>query len=633
MATIAGNATVNEGATYTLTLSSSDPTTSQWTISWGDGPPEVFAGNPSTVTHTYADGLNNYVISATVTTSTGTTPASNTVAVTVNNLNPTLTVDNAAVTVNEGQTATNSGTFGDVPADTVSLAASLGIVTGTAVRWSWSYATTDNAPLQSVTITATDEDGGLTTVSFDLTVNNLNPTLTVDNAAVTVNEGQTATNSGTFGDVPADTVSLAASIGIVTGTAGAWSWSYATTDNAPLQSVTITATDEDGGLTTVSFNLTVNNLNPTLTVDNGAVTVNEGQTATNSGTFGDVPADTVSLAASLGIVTGTAGAWSWSYATTDNAPLQSVTITATDEDGGLSTVSFNLTVNNLNPTLTVDNAAVTVNEGQTATNSGTFGDVPADTVSLAASLGIVTGTAGAWSWSYATTDNAPLQSVTITATDEDGGLTTVMFDLTVNNLDPVITSIVVNPATACGTLVNQSLTLSAAFDDVGVLDTHTATIDWGDGNITSGSVDQMAGTVSASHAYTSAGYFTVTLTVTDDDTGAATQTATTVISGLIVDGGILQVIGTECDDEVEVLKVSSSTLKVIYELGSARSSSRRSPLPRSAKSTCTCLAAMTSALSHKTLPCQRRCSAAMASIRSLAATDTTACLAATVVTC
>ena len=81
-----------------------------------------------------------------------------------------------------------------------------------------------------MTITATDEDGGSTSVTFDLTVNNLNPTLTVDNASVTVNEGQSATNSGTFGDVPADTVTLAASIGTVTASAGAWTWSYAATD-------------------------------------------------------------------------------------------------------------------------------------------------------------------------------------------------------------------------------------------------------------------------------------------------------------------------------------------------------------------------------------------------------------------
>ena len=43
-----------------------------------------------------------------------------------------------------------------------------------------------------------------------------------------------------------------------------------------------------------------------------------------------------------------------------------------------SSITFGLTVNNLPPTLTVDQSSVTVGEGQTAVNSGTWWDVPAD---------------------------------------------------------------------------------------------------------------------------------------------------------------------------------------------------------------------------------------------------------------
>ena len=112
-----------------------------------------------------------------------------------------------SVTINEGQTATNSGTYGDVPADTVTVTASIGTVAYSGGTWSWSYNGTDDlATTNVVIITASDEDGGSTIATFDLTVNNVAPTLTVDNASVTINEGQTATNSGTYGDVPADTV-------------------------------------------------------------------------------------------------------------------------------------------------------------------------------------------------------------------------------------------------------------------------------------------------------------------------------------------------------------------------------------------------------------------------------------------
>ena len=92
---ISGNADTDEAATYTLNLSSSDPTTSQWTINWGDSV-EVVSGNPSSVTHVYADGDANYTISATIDTSTGTVAAGNTVDVTVHNVAPTLAISGAA---------------------------------------------------------------------------------------------------------------------------------------------------------------------------------------------------------------------------------------------------------------------------------------------------------------------------------------------------------------------------------------------------------------------------------------------------------------------------------------------------------------------------------------------------------
>ena len=92
-----------KGPAYTLNLSSSDPgadTITQWTINWGDGT-QVVAGNPTSVTHTYADGDANYTISATATDEDGTYAAGNTVSVTVHNVAPTLAISGAS-DVNEG---------------------------------------------------------------------------------------------------------------------------------------------------------------------------------------------------------------------------------------------------------------------------------------------------------------------------------------------------------------------------------------------------------------------------------------------------------------------------------------------------------------------------------------------------
>ena len=93
---LSGAANVNEGSTYTLNLSSSDPgadTISQWTINWGDGgPAQVVTGHPASATHVYADGnsTSHYTISATATDEDGTYTAGNTVAVNVNNVAPTV---------------------------------------------------------------------------------------------------------------------------------------------------------------------------------------------------------------------------------------------------------------------------------------------------------------------------------------------------------------------------------------------------------------------------------------------------------------------------------------------------------------------------------------------------------------
>ena len=85
-----------------------------------------------------------------------------------------------------------------------------------------------------------------------------------------VDEGQQAANTGTFSDVGVnDVVTLSASIGTVVDTGnGTWSWTYDTTDGPDeSQVVTITATDNDGGVTTRDFTLDVANVAPQLTVE------------------------------------------------------------------------------------------------------------------------------------------------------------------------------------------------------------------------------------------------------------------------------------------------------------------------------------------------------------------------------
>jgi hypothetical protein len=115
-----------------------------------------------------------------------------------------------------------------------------------------------------------------------IAVGNRTPTVAVDPPkSVTVEVGQTAEETGTFGDPDDDTVTLSASVGTVTAHAeGTWSWSHTTTDaDVGSQHVTITADDGKGGTATAKFNLVVT-ASPTPTPTVTGVSPSSGEQGT-----------------------------------------------------------------------------------------------------------------------------------------------------------------------------------------------------------------------------------------------------------------------------------------------------------------------------------------------------------------
>ena len=109
-------------------------------------------------------------------------------------------------------------------------------------------------------------------------------------------------------------------------------------------------------------------------------------------------------------------------------------------------------------------------------------------------------------------------SVTVTVTDDDGKSASGGFTATVSNLPPAVTA-----ATGLSAFEAWPAMLTlATFVDPGVLDTHTAIVDWGDGSApTPATVQESGGTGSASaaHAYAVPGEYTGAVAVTDDDGG------------------------------------------------------------------------------------------------------------------
>ena len=500
-----------------------------------------------------------------------------TVTITVSGVNdvPTIASSHSTVTVNEGTIAANSGTFADVDStNSVTLLATVGTVTWAGTNsgtWHWSFNTNDGPDqTQTVTITATDNDGAVTTTTFELVVTNVAPSVAADSASVTVNEGSTATTSGTWSDPGLDVVTLAASIGSVMKNAdGTWNWSFNTNDGPDqTQAVTITATDSDGAVTTTAFDLVVTNVAPSVSVTSASVTVGEGSTATNSGVWSDPGLDVVTLAASIGSVTKNAdGTWNWSFNTNDGPDqTQVITITATDSDGATTATTFALGVSNVAPSVSVASASVTVNEGSTATNTGVWSDLGFDVVALAASIGSVTKNAdGTWNWSFSATDGPDQsQTVTITATDSDGAATATTFALGVNNVAPTATNnaYAANQGSAVsGNVISDAL---ADSDPAGANDPLTITSYTQPAN---GSVTVSAnGYFTYTPAATFSGTNSFTYSISDGDGGSATATVTITVSPPAA-GSVTTVIDT-CEGGTAVL-INGTSIgdQIVVELG------------------------------------------------------------------
>ncbi|MCA9061831.1 MAG: cadherin-like domain-containing protein, partial [Planctomycetaceae bacterium] len=192
-----------------------------------------------------------------------------------------------------------------------------------------------------------------------------------------------------------------------------------------------------------------------------------------------------------------------------------------------STATITITGANDGPQVAVDGNA-TVNEGSTASNTGTWSDIDAtDVVSLTASVGsVVKNINGTWSWSFLTS-NGPAQSqaVVVTATDSHGATATTQFQLTVNNVAPVIDAaeFEIEENSANGTVVG---TLTAT-------DPGNDSLSW---QITGGSgaaaftVNSVTGiiTVADEHLldFESTPVLSLDVLVTDGDGGTATATVT-----------------------------------------------------------------------------------------------------------
>jgi parallel beta-helix repeat protein len=132
-------------------------------------------------------------------------------------------------------------------------------------------------------------------------------------------------------------------------------------------------------------------------------------------------------------------------------------------------------------------------------------------------------------------------SVGLRVTDAAGESDTDTASVSVNNLPPIIGGLTapIDPVA-----VHMPISASAPFGDAGTADTHTAAWDWGDGTTSPGTVTEAGGngSVAGTHTYSAAGIYTLRLTATDDDGGAASTLFQYVVvydpeGGFVTGGG------------------------------------------------------------------------------------------------
>ena len=429
-----------------------------------------------------------------------------------------------AQTVSVGETATVdvSPYFRDADGDVLSYAAtSSNTGAGSATASGSSVAV---APLAkgvfTVTVTARDPSGLAAQQSFQVTVPNRGPEATGTIPAQTVFAGETASVdvSAYFIDPDGDPLGYAATSSDERLARAAVAGAVITIEGVSqgVATVTVRATDGDGGEAEQSFQVTVPNRGPEAAGTIPARTVSVGETATIdvSSYFRDADGDVLSYTATSSN-TGVGGVSVSGSSVVVSALAKgvfTVTVTARDPQGLTARQSFQVTVPNRGPEPAGTIPAQTVFAGETASVdvSAYFRDPDGDPLGYSTASSDARFARATAAGAVVTIEGVSrgVATVKVTATDGDGGAAEQSFRVTVPNRGPEATGTI--PAQAVS--VGETATIDAApyFRDAdGDVLSYTAT---------SSNTGVGSASVSGSSVVISAltkGVFTVTVTARD----------------------------------------------------------------------------------------------------------------------
>ena len=313
-AILVGDASVDEGATYSLSLGETDPgrdTVTAFVVDWGDGSSNTYASGGAK-THVYADGTFTRTISVDLVDEDDTYLASATKTILVNNVAPTVMLE-AGNTYTWDESKTAQRTFAYSATDpagshdplemTIDCGTAGAFVAGSDTGSTFACLFANGQANPTISVSADDGDGGTGSASHAVTIANVAPVVTLTGDA-SVNEGQVKTYSFTTSDPGADTFVVvgegcgdAATISDETfdSATGVGSFNCTFPDGPANSTVGVQVKDSDEAQSnTDTIDVSIANVAPAVTIT-GDASVNEGQTKTYGFSTSDPGADTFAV--------------------------------------------------------------------------------------------------------------------------------------------------------------------------------------------------------------------------------------------------------------------------------------------------------------------------------------------------
>ncbi|MBD1936287.1 putative Ig domain-containing protein [Microcoleus sp. FACHB-68] len=421
----------------------------------------------------------------------------------------------------------------------------------------------ENVGTLSIDVEASDGKGGRAIDTFNLVIGNVNDVPTVVNPIADLNTLEDATFNftfaeTTFNDIDGDALTYSATL-----TGGeplpAWltfnpatrtfSGTPANGDVGPL-SIDVQASDGNGGIAIDTFSLVVNNVNDDPIVTTPIVDQNTDEDSVfnftfAANTFTDPDNDTLTYSATQtgggalpGWLTFNAATRTFSGTpTNENVGTLSIDVQASDGNGSSVTETFILGVTNTNDAPTVVTAIANQNANAgTAFNytfaATTFNDMDGDVLTYSATL--TDGTPlPAWLTFNPTTrtfsgtptnGTASSLSITVQASDGNGGSVTDTFTLAINNNPPIVATPIVDQNTDEDSVFNFTFAANTFTDPDGDALTYSATVAGGGALPAWLTFDAATRTFSGTPANGDVGTLSINVLASDGNGGSVTDT-------------------------------------------------------------------------------------------------------------